>query len=159
MRLIWTVCALAVCAQAQDPAKIAAAWDSLLPAETGSTAKAAKPSADFLSHFYLANRTDYWRYSTSFTGLPTITGIIDAPVNGLFNPYGMPYPDAFQGAANRISNFLDWGTRGWLSDRIDTHFAMRYAQDLTPVTDGAPARGLLESLPAHRMIELSNASV
>jgi hypothetical protein len=146
-------------ARAQDPAKVSEAWDALLPAAAASRPREAKPSADFRSRFYLEDRADYWRYSTAFTGLPTATGIIDAPANGVFNPAGMPYPDVFQGAANRITNVLDWGTRGWLSDRVDTHFGVRYAQDVTGVAPGAPAAGLLETLPGHRELQLTNASM
>lgn len=145
------------------PTKISDAWDAILPgaqpaATTRSPEKRASDS-DFLKHFFFESRTEYWRSSTAFTGLPTVTGVIDAPFTGIFNPNGIPYPAAFQPNANRLYSFLDWGTRGWLSDRVDTHFAVRYEQDLTHVQPGAPAEGLLETFGANRRVDLVNASI
>ena len=44
------------------------------------------------------------------TGLPTAAGVINAPITGVFNPAGIPYPDAFQPDADRVYEFLDFGT-------------------------------------------------
>jgi hypothetical protein len=148
---------------AAQQTKIEEAWDSIL------TDAQAAPSSRFESapfraatareRFFFETRTEYTRYSTAFTGLPTITGVINAPFTGVFNPNGIPYPDAFQPAANRLYSFLDFGTRGWLSDRVNTHFAVRYEQDLTHVVTGAPAQGMLETFGGARRIDLLNASV
>ena len=73
-----------------------------------------KPDSDFLNHFFFESRAEYRRYSTDFTGLPTATGIIDAPFTGFFNPAGSPYQPAFQPTANQVYSFVDFGTRGWL---------------------------------------------
>jgi len=118
-----------------------------------------KPASDFLNHFFFESRTEYRRYSTDFTGLPTATGIIDAPFTGFFNPLGSPYQPAFQPTANQMYSFVDFGTRGWLSDRVNTHFAFLYNQDLTPVNAGAPAIGILETFPNTRTIQLQTATV
>ena len=141
------------------------AWDAILqqasvPAnQTLTQSRPPTPNtADLLSHFYFEGRTDYFRYSSSFTGLPTVTGVINAPFTGEFNPNGIPYPPAFQPAANRVYSFLDGGTRGWLSDRLQTHFALRYWQDLTSVSDAAPARNLTEAFPGARHFEFLDAS-
>ena len=145
---------------AQEPVSIEQAWSDLLPgAVTPQAAAAAPANRDFLNHFFFESRTDYWRYTTSFTGLPTVTGVIDAPFTGVFNPNGIPYPDAFQPAANRIEAFLDWGTRGYLDDRVNTHFAFRYAQDITAVTAAAPAQGPLETFAGNRELQLLQGSV
>lgn len=143
-------------------AKIDDAWDSILPLPAAPAAPAAKtnnPNSDFLKRFFFESRAEYWHVHTTFTGLPTITGVIDAPFTGVFNPSGIPYPAAFQPDADRLYSFIDWGTRGWLSDRVDTHFAMRYEQDLSRVLPAAPAQGFLETFPGNRRIEFLNASV
>jgi hypothetical protein len=154
--------------RAQDSAyapgqKMEAAWDSVLqssaPAVHAERAENKNPTADFLNHFFFESRTEYWRYSSGFTGLPTVTGVINAPFTGIFNPNGIPYQQAFQPDANRVYSFLDWGTRGWLSDRINTHFSFSYRQDLTTVQPGAPAENLIETFPHNRSLQLLNASV
>src|ERR1700736_1142222 len=131
---------LALGAQESVPkTTIGDAWDSVLGNAAPVPHAEAKPDAqdkDFLKHFFFESRTEYWRYSTAFTGLPTVTGVINAPFTGIFNPNGIPYPPVFQPDANRVYSFLDWGTRGWLSDRVNTHFALRYEQDLTHVDMG-----------------------
>lgn len=145
-----------------DTSKISAAWDALLPdtvQEASAPQSQTTRTGDFLSHVFLEGRTEYWRYSTNFTGLPTATGIINGPVTGVFNPAGMPYPAAFQPDANRVYSVIDFGTRGWLSDRVNTHFALRYAQDVTPVTPGAQAANILETYPGNRAFQLVTAAV
>jgi hypothetical protein len=167
--------ALAVCpasAQTATPApaakpEIADAWDQLLQSgvpQATTDPVLLKPQIpvtkgfadDLLNHFFFETRTDYYRYATSFTGQPTVTGVIDAPNTGTFNPAGIPYPDAFQPSANRIESFLDFGTRGWLSDRISTHFSFRYYQDISHVLPGAPAENITEVLASNRSIQFLN---
>ena len=114
---------------------------------------------DLLNHIFFETRTDYYRYSTSFTGQPTITGVIDVPNSGVFNPNGIPYPSVFQPSANRVESFVDFGTRGWLSDRINTHFAFRYFQDVAHVNSGAPAENITETSPQARSIQFLNGSM
>ena len=151
-------------------ASVQESWDSLLqgaipqakpdPALNPPQAAAKKSAAgDFANHFFFENRTDYWRYDTGFTGLPTYSGIINAPSTGVFNPNGFPYPPAFQPDANRIQSIMDLGTRGWLSDRVNSHFAVRYRQDLTHVDRGSPAENVIETFGANRRFEFLNASV
>src|SRR5262249_4052100 len=107
------------------------AWDSVLGVAQVSDLRVTRPEACFncalLRHLHFELRPDYWRYSSSFTGLPMVTGVVNAPVTGIFNPSGIPYPQAFQPSANRIYSFLDGGTHGWLSNRLETHFTLRYA--------------------------------
>jgi len=146
----------------QRPPNIEEAWNALLSnaAPAQSPPVAVTPShaeSDFHKHFFLESRTEYQRYSSSFTGNPTITGVINAPVTGIFNPNGIPYPDAFQPSANRVFEYFDWGTKGWLSERLNTRFGFRYEQDLTHVESGAPATGFLETFPSNRRLELTNA--
>jgi hypothetical protein len=135
-------------------------WDAIL----GDSAQAqreqkANPASDFLNHFFFESTTEYRRYSTDFTGLPTATGIIDAPFTGVFNPLGSPYQPAFQPTANQVYSFVDFGTHGWLSDRIDTHVSFLYNQDTTHVNSGAPATGILETFPGNRAIQLQTATI
>ncbi|HEV2689179.1 MAG TPA: hypothetical protein VGV35_11510 [Bryobacteraceae bacterium] len=146
------------------------AWDSVLP-NAPPQVRDASPltppqigaaqgmAADFLNHFFFESRTEYWRYSSSFTGLPTVTGVINAPFTGIFNPNGIPYPPVFQPDANRLYSFLDWGTRGWLSDRVNTHFSFSYRQDVTHVQPGAAAENLIETFDGNRSLQLLSASV
>jgi hypothetical protein len=116
-------------------------------------------SSDFADHFFFEGRSDYWRYSTAFTGLPTTTSVINTPFTGIFNPNGIPYPDAFQPVANRVEGLIDWGTRGYLSDRVNTHFTFRYAQDVSTVVPGAPAQNAIETFGGNRELQLLSAWV
>jgi hypothetical protein len=116
-------------------------------------------AGDLLNHLFFETRTDYYRYSSSFTGQPTVTGVIDVPSTGIFNPSGIPDPAVFQPSANRIESFVDFGTRGWLSDRVNTHFAFRYFQDITHVDSGAPAENITETSPQARSIQFLTGSV
>jgi hypothetical protein len=145
-------------------------WNSLLQGATAPTTPdpALTPPqigsrdslGNFENHFYFEGRTDYYRYDTDFnSGVPTVTGIINAPNTGVFNPAGYPYPSIFQGGANRIETLLDMGTTGWGSDRIDTHFTVRQDQDLTSVNPGAPAENILETFPGNREYQLLQASL
>jgi hypothetical protein len=169
LRFVVFALAATLSARAQAPA-IQQAWDDLIG--TGVPQATPDPvliprqapgnqrsNSDFASHFYLEGRADYWRYSTSFTGLPTTTSVINAPFTGIFNPNGIPYPDAFQPVANRAEGLIDWGTRGYLSDRLNTHFTMRYAQDVTAVAPGAPAQNLVETFGGNRELQLLGASI
>jgi len=145
-------------------------WDSLLQNTIPQTkpdpaliqpqaAPQMSAAGDFANHFFFEDRTDFWRFDSSFTGQPTLTGIINAQPTGVFAPGGFPYPQDFQPDANRIETILDFGTRGWLSDRVDTHFAVKYFQDLSHVNQGAPAANIIETFDANRLVELVNASV
>ncbi len=128
---------------------------ALNPPQVGGSTSSA---GNFLNHFFFEGRSDYWRYDTSFTGNPTVTGILNAPITGVENPAGFPYPSIFQPDANRIETLLDLGTRGWGWDRLDTHFTLRQFQDLTPVNLGAPAENLVETFPFNRQYQVLEAS-
>ncbi len=169
IRLVVLAFAAVTSANAQAPA-IQQAWDDLI----GTGVPQATPDpvliprqvpgnqrsqSDFADHFFFEGRADYWRYSTSFTGLPTTTSVINAPFTGVFNPNGIPYPNAFQPVANRVEGLIDWGTRGYLSDRVNTHFTLRYAQDVTAVVPSAPAQNLIETFGANREVQMLNASI
>jgi hypothetical protein len=145
-------------------------WNSLLQGSLASTTPdpALNPPqiggketpSNLPDHFYFEGRTDFYRYDTNFnSGVPTITGIIDAPNTGVFNPAGYPYPSIFQGGASRFETLLDMGTTGWGSDRIDTHFTFRQEQDLTSVNPGAPAQNIIETFPGNREYQVLAASV
>jgi hypothetical protein len=146
-----------------DPRSIGDAWDQVLP----RTVSLASPPAsmpkgfadDLLNHLFFEARTDYYRYSTAFTGDLSNTGVMNVSNNGIFNPNGIPYPDAFQPTANRIESFLDFGTRGWVSSRVTTHFAFRYYQDITHVVPGAPAENIVEAAASNRSIQFLTGSV
>lgn len=129
--------------QAADPALTV----QQLPVENGH-------AADFRDHFFLETRTEFRREQTDFTGNPTVTGVINAPVTGIFNPNGVPDPSVFQPSSNVLYSFLNWGTRGWLSDRVNTDFSFRYEQDLTQVNLGAPVQGFLNTFHGNRRLEL-----
>jgi hypothetical protein len=145
-------------------------WNSLLqgsaPATTPDPALSPPQLAgrvsrtDLLDHFYMEGRTDYYRYDTAFnSGVPTITGVINEPFTDVFNPAGYPYPQIFQGGANRWETLLDLGTQGFGSDRINTHFTLRQEQDLTHVNAGAPAQDVVETFPGSREYQVLDASL
>src|SRR6185295_5432116 len=152
------------------PANIQDSWDSVIqdvlpkaapdPILTvPQTSNKKNAQGDFLNHFFFETRTDYQHTNYDFTGLPTNAGVINAPNTGIFNPDGIPYPLAFQPDANRIYSFIDFGTRGWLSDRVNTHFGVRYRQDLSHVDIASPNANILETFGASRRLELTHASV
>ena len=147
-------------AHAQSSA-IERAWDDLVGpgAPANPAARSPRPADDFADHFFFEGRADYWRYSTSFTGLPTTSSVINAPFTGIFDPAGIPYAAIFQPVANRVEGLIDWGTRGYLSDRVNTHFMFRYAQDVSTVVPGAPAQNLIETFGGHRELQLLQGSV
>ncbi len=153
-----------------EPFKIGAAWDNLLKDTIPQAAvdpilaapqEPVKKSAagDFLNHFYFEERTTYEHSDIDFTGLPTNTGIIPGPSSDVFNPNGFAYPPAFLPSSNQISTFLDLGTRGWGSDRIDTHVGVRYRQDLTHVNPESSDADILNTFGSERLLELTQASI
>lgn len=146
--------------QAQQPA-IERAWDDLVGPGVPANPAPLNPRAEssFVDHLFFEGRADYWRYSTGFTGLPTTSSVINAPFTGIFNPAGIPYTPIFQPVANRVEGLIDWGTRGYLSDRVNTHFTFRYAQDVSAVVPGAPAQNVIETFGGHRELQLLQGSV
>ncbi len=153
-----------------NPQSITTAWDSLLqgaipqaapdPVLTVPQSSVVRgPVDDFLNHFYFDSRNEYIRDNSYFTGNPTITGVINTQPTGVFNPNGIPFPGAFQPSSNEFSSFIDLGTTGWLSDRINTHFSMRYDTDLTHVDAGSQGQDLLNAYPTNRIYQLLTANV
>ena len=141
------------------------AWDSLLngavPPSTPDSALApaqaayeASPAGDFLHHFFMNNRTEYMNTQTPFTRRPTVTSVINAPASAVFNPSGIPYPLAFQSSTNEMYSFFNWGTRGWLSDRVNSNLTFAYSQDLTHVTNASPQLSIIDTFGSHRRLEL-----
>jgi hypothetical protein len=149
---------------------IGSAWNMLLqgavpeskvdPALTVPQVPATKGAADdILNHFFYETRTEYIRENTYFTSQPTATSVINVAPGPDFNPNGIPYPQAFQPSANQMYSFMDWGTRGWLSDRVNTHFSVRYRQDLSHLTDGSPQLSVLNTFGSNRLLELTTGYV
>jgi len=160
----------AVTKPADQAAQMTSAWDQVItnavPQMMPDPALAQAPSDqkkrsenDFLQHFFFESKTNFQRYQTGFNGNPTTSGVIDAPVTSYFNPAGIPSPSAFQPGANRIEEFLDFGTRGYGSDRVNTHFALRYRQDVDSVAAGSPAVGIIETERGNKLYELLDASI
>jgi len=116
-------------------------------------------AGDFLNHAFFETRTEYLRTQTSFTGDPTITGVIDVPPGQVANPGGIPYPGAFQPSTNTMYSFLNFGTRGWLSDRVNSNFSFRYQQELTPVDAGSPQLGIINTFYGNREFQLLSGYV
>jgi hypothetical protein len=152
------------------PPSVEQSWDSLLqgaaapqappdPALNAPQAQEQGSAGDFANHFFFESRMQYWRYNTQFTGRSTITGILNTPNTGAFNPNGFPFPQVFQPDADRASALIDWGTRGWISDRVNTHFTLLYAQDLSRVNSGAPAENIIETFHGNRRFEFLQASI
>jgi hypothetical protein len=162
-------------ANAQPPSSpssgnIASAWSNVLQNPTAPTT--ADPAlnvpqaplerwspGDFLNHAFFETRTEYQRTQTVFSGQPTLTGVIDVPPGQVANPNGIPFPGDFQPSTNTVYSFLNWGTRGWLSDRINTDFAFRYQQNTTFVDPGSPALALLNTFNGNREFQLLSGYV
>ncbi len=149
---------------------IGAAWDNLLKDAIPQSApdaaltvvqtpRESSPAGDFLNHFFMSTRTEYLRTQTYFTGLPTATGVIDAPITGTFNPAGIPFPSAFQSDTNVMYSFLNWGTQGWLSDRVNSNFSFAYGQDLTHVSSASPQLDILNTFGSNRRLQLMSGYI
>jgi hypothetical protein len=149
---------------------IQSAWDQVISGPVAAAtpdpalvqAQSSKPKSDLddlLAHFYGEVRANYQRYQTNFTGNPTYSGVINAPFYGVFNPAGIPSLTAFEPTANRVQTFLDFGTRGYGSERVNTHVAMRYRADLTHVSEGSPGQNVIETFPGAHILEVLEANV
>jgi hypothetical protein len=148
---------------------VSAAWDQIIsststaaPSPVLMPAQAGKPltgASDFLAHFFFDSRTVYEHDQTGFTGLPTNASVINTGDTGVFNPAGIPSLTAFEPSANRIDEFLDFGTNGYGSDRVNTHFSMRYRQDLTHVDTGTESANVIETFNGNRLYELLDATI
>jgi len=163
---------LAVFGQAAKPPStdVDGLWNSLLqapstpssvdPALTPPQVPGKETSGNFRDHFFFESHSDYYRYDTSFNGgVPTLTGIINTPNTGLADPNGFPYPPIFQTGSQRFENLIDMGTRGWLSDRIETHFTLRHDQDLSTVNPGSAAENMVETFPGNREYQILTGSI
>ena len=158
--------AAASTAEASD---IGGAWDHLLknviPEKKADPALVVEQSgapqtgaADFFNHFFFDATTEYIRQETSFSGLPTPTGVTNISPGEIAILDGIPYPPVFQPNTDHIYSFMNWGTRGWLSSKVNSNFSFRYRQDLRTVTDGSPSLSILNSFPQNRRLELMAGS-
>ncbi len=155
---------------AARPPEVSQAWGDVLqhaaPAEKTDTALTVPQvtsqtggATDFLNHLFFEVRTEYWRTQTDFSGQPTATGVINVPPGAAFNPTGIPDPSVFQTSTNESYSFLNFGTRGWGSERVNTNFSMRYRTDLTHVNTGSPGQDILNTFPGNRKFELQTGYI
>jgi hypothetical protein len=112
------------------------------------------PASDFINHFVMDGRTEFLHSQTYFTGLPTAGGVINVPPGSVSNPTGIPYPQAFQSSTNSMYSFVNWGTRGWLSDRVNSNFTFAYATDVTHTNDASPQLDFVNTFNSNRRAEL-----
>lgn len=162
---------LVAAAAAQQPAStMADAWGGVLqdavPAARPDVALSAQQvpghkgaAGDFINHFFFETRTEYWRTQTEFSGQPTATGVINALPGTVFNPGGIADPSVFQPSTNEFYSFLNFGTRGWGSDRVNTGFSMRYRTDLSFVNPGSPGLDILNTYHGSRKFELQTGYI
>ncbi|MBI4473672.1 MAG: hypothetical protein HY646_13475 [Acidobacteria bacterium] len=154
----------------QNNSDVNAMWDQLLrdviPATPPDPALvvAQRPivrrcADDFLNHFFFQSQTEYMRQEISFTGRPTPSGVIDADLGEFFDARGIPFRGAFQPNSDHVFHFMNLGTRGWLSPRVNTNFSFRYRQDLTHVEAGSPVLTGLNTFGSNRRTELLSGSV
>ncbi|HKM48196.1 MAG TPA: hypothetical protein VJX69_11435 [Terriglobales bacterium] len=152
-------------ANAEAGENIGTAWDNLLQNTTAQNAPdpaltapqtpyEAGPASDFQDHFFVNTRTEYLRTQTYFSGLPTLTGVVNGTPGTIFTPGGIPYSPAFQSSTNVMYNFMNWGTRGWISDRVSSNFSFAYGQDLSHVTDASPQLDILNTTGSNRRLQL-----
>lgn len=144
------------------------AWDSLLsdvipqaPADKALTVPQPAPRRgsidDFKNHFFFQGQTEYIRVETSFSGRPTPTGVINEPRGENADPDGIPAPEAFQPNSDHLYTFFNWGTRGWLSERVNTNFSFRYRQNLSQLEIGSPSLNVLNTFGSNRRLEMLSA--
>ena len=151
------------------PISIGSAWDDVL-----QTAPQAAPhvaltvaqapvstgfGSDFGRHFFFQMSTEYVRQEISFSGLPTNGGVIDLERGPLAFTGGIPFREAFQPNADHLYSFINWGTRGWGSERVNTNFSFRYRQDLTHVEQGSPALSVVNAFRSNRLLELMSGTI
>ena len=151
------------------PISIGSAWDEVLQTAPQTAAHVALtvPQApvstgfgsDFGRHFFFQMSTEYVRQEISFSGLPTNGGVIDLERGPLAFPGGIPFREAFQPNADHLYSFINWGTRGWGSERVNTNFSFRYRQDLTHVEQGSPALSVVNAFRSNRLLELMSGTI
>ncbi len=145
------------------------AWNDLLgsPAHgsTKSLLVSPEPSApkssgqDLSDHFFYNTRSEYVHQHATFSGLPTLTGVVDREPGPVADPEAIPFPGAFQPHSGHFYSSMNWGTRGWLSPRINTNFSLRYRQDLWDLDIGSPARSVANTFSGNRLFELTTGVV
>ncbi len=146
------------------------AWDGLMtatipkmepdPALVVAQPEIRRKSVDaFRNRFFFHSHSEYIHSSTSYTGLPTVTDVIDAPVRELADPDGVPFPQAFQPSSSRAYSFMNFGTRGFGAERVNTSFSFRYRQDITRVSNGSPVLTILNTFGANRRLELTSGYI
>jgi hypothetical protein len=158
---------------ATSNADIASDWGDVIkdavPSSSASEMPAAKVSqmpvpatsqtGNFLNHFYFENRTEYTHGDYNFSGQPTATGVVDVQPGNTVNPTGFPYPPAFQNSTNEMYSYLNLGTRGLGSERINTNFALRYRQDLTALTNASPGLSVINTFNGAHLFEILSGYV
>ncbi len=168
-RLVIAAAAFAAVGLSQTAPDIGSAWDGLIsgaiqtaeidPAlAVEQTGQGRKSTDDFLANFHFDSQTQFIHQNTSFSGLPTQTRVIDGPSVG-FGPNGITSPDVYQPSTNHIYTFLNFGTRGYKSKRVNTNFSARYRQDLSNVAPGSPTQRIINTFGSDRRIELLNANI
>ena len=145
------------------------AWNDLLgdPAQQGAESllvSVERPdpksaARDFLDHFFYNTRSEYVHQQATFSGLPTLTGVVDREPGPVADPGAIPFPGAFQPRSDHVYSSMNWGTRGWLSPRINTNFSLRYRQDLSALDIGSPARTVVNTFSRNRLFELTTGVV
>ena len=122
-------------------------------------AVAKSASRDFADRFFYNTRSEYVHQHALFSGLPTLTGVVDREPGPVADPGAIPFPGAFQPHSGHFYSSMNWGTRGWLSPRINTNFSLRYRQDLWDLDRGSPARSVVNTFSGNRLFELTNGVV
>ncbi len=114
---------------------------------------------EFVDHFFFNTRSEYIRQEMTFSGLPTVTGVVDGEPGQVANPGAIPFPGAFQPNSDHFYSSMNWGTRGWLSPRVNTNFSLRYRQDLSMVDIGSPSQTVVNTFLSNRLLELTTGVV
>ena len=138
-----------------DPAR--KATESLLASPEPRAPKSA--SQDFADHFFYNTRSEVVHQQAGFSGRPTLTGVVDREPGAVADPAAIPFPGAFQPRSGHFHSSMNWGTRGWLSPRINTNFSLRYRQDLSALDIGSPSRSVLNTFSRNRLFELTTGLV
>ncbi len=153
-------------AESKSSTNIGAAWDSLLqgtipqsapdPALTvAQVSYEAGTGERFPSHFFMNARIDYLRTQTYFHRPSDIDrGDQRSPQSGFSIRTGIPYPPAFQSDTNMMYSFLNCGTHGWLSDRVNSNFTFAYSGNMTHVTNASPQLSILDTFGSNSLFQL-----
>lgn len=114
--------------------------------------------SDFGEQVFFRLSVDYTHNWTSFSGLPSLTFLNNDGPTFTINEDGIvSFPEAFENNDDRLYTRLNFGTKGFGSDRLNTFFSVVNYSDLDGTSSGSPFISYLDSYGGRNRLELVNA--